>query len=994
MISCSPRIASQQGSSWESVSIHWTDTNTKSFEPVDGLPWLRWTEDARKFNMNGPLRVVAEYRTTDNLASKTTYRHVSGIASAVEQHVLVKIVMPKSVSATPGPDWPKFRIWAFLQPPIIGHDKKRTQSNGGYVVDDVPRAGWFEAVVDGAKLTATEYDYSKGHTKEPTTRSMAVSGQRDPEQDNVVRFKIRVQVANNESPEELKAKAKRLRAKNQDIALVEAGSYLKVWVRNEDRSWSKKPLDDESEAIVQAMASEDVMQPTGGKDPRRFKNHTWRRSRIAAHKSIYKGANSQDDALLYVGLFSPHLIEKLSGIPDAFKKSHQKGAEPSSQTGKQPSATSPSQTKSPDVHTSTPHEVNLFEWAAAGVLFGVVLLSARQARNRWVKKKYPNAATMPKGPDNPVCKATSLVVDLIGKAQLPELFAAYGVGGTQTLLDVPGTVKRATTQHPDAYKNTLSVYQKLIYFFLQWDDVNVKSDAIDGAIKSALADWEKEQRNGWEVKKDVKLKEWGAKLNGDCYRLELPVFDASIGKRYPPLPQPIPVPVLAWLSWQVGVKLEGALKVQLDLDAKDYSQGSLSIALTPSGEGKLTLEAILRGIWAALADTALDEGKKISKNPVLDLLKQIIELVDLEVVWQFIVTTLLQGKLSYKLSFEGAQSKSVQSQTKYKHEFSFDPLMSATFNMPIRAQLSVFEIKYDVFTGTIFETNGSRGDFLRDVKLFGNEMRWEHSVIWGKQHFEQNCYLAPNKGEKHLVAFLGGGVELRLPILSGTPLAGKCKAGLSYNKSGETISLVDDIECMVVEAAPGQSSQEVAATVSFRWDPGLAKAPPGRVRFWEEIKKDREKVKSFFEHWKDKGTIQVFPSITPPEELEKKPAQKKLSRNSQLEFKWPGGKELEAVFRKTDKKLVFALQVDYYLDSWVWVQVYQKTLLFGGEKGSWRLVKLLGAPGIHGQRTISLSETDAGIKLEHGESYGIRVSMLNDEEFVFIESSEKFAKVG
>ncbi len=132
MISCSPRIASQQGSSWESVSIHWTDTNTKTFEPVDGLPWLRWTEDARKFNLNGPLRVVAEYRTTDNLASKTTYRHVSGIASAVEQHILVKIVMPKSVSATPGPDWPKFRIWAFLQPPTVGHDKKRTQANGGW----------------------------------------------------------------------------------------------------------------------------------------------------------------------------------------------------------------------------------------------------------------------------------------------------------------------------------------------------------------------------------------------------------------------------------------------------------------------------------------------------------------------------------------------------------------------------------------------------------------------------------------------------------------------------------------------------------------------------------------------------------------------------------------------------------------------------------------------------------------------------------------------
>ena len=963
MTSHAPRLPDSNQPSWTSVDIHWTDSDTTNFSRVDGLPWIRLTDKAKLFNKNKSVRVVAKYRSTDNLDPSRQYKHVSMIADAIEQYVLVEIALPKPVSASPGPDWPKFRVWAFLQPPTIGNKPDRIARDGGYVLDDTPRAGWFEATVDGPSLQCTIMDHTSGHQKPPTPVAGKVWASQDPDDAKILRFKLLVRVANSESMEELAEKTKELRRKGLDASLMEAGSYLKVWVRNEDRRWKKDPKDDDSEALVQSMAEADLIRVTGRKGPHCYRNHEWKRSRMAAHKSIFNGKSSGDhDAfLLYVGLYPAHVIEKLEKVEAALK-------------------------------APPPHTINKYVWLGTAVLYASFLWSLRQARNEWGKKMASGKpATVG---ENPHVVATKRIVNLLKKLQVPELFTGYAVGGIETFTKIPDTVKRATEQHPDAQKQTLRFFKSLIKHILEMDDPNKFSQALDQELAKWNKEMDPEASKGWRKFKPKDVYDWGVDLQGESFKASLGLLEGKTSKRFPPHAQPIPVPWLAWLAWHAGVELSGSLKVEFNIDVKDIEKGALKISVLPTGKGGVSLEAGIRAIWTEVANEAIDAANKKSSDPLFDIFKDLLKYVDIELLWKF-ATDLT------------AQAGAVLQIQQTKDSITLDTSLVTKFQMPLHAQLSILEFNYDTFNGTICNLTPEGGVLLDDVKVFGSEMTgWRKSFPWGKNDFTEFCYLRAKKENVKSVTILGREDDVRLPFTESSSLAAKCTGGISYTtpalaaQGGVGVILVDGLPCAVEDAPSGEKGGEVVWKTAFTWAPTPSKLRPGQVRFWDLRQSKRKDLLEFFHALKSLKSLKLKPQVTPPSASGTKPSARRLSDDSSLEILWPNAQDLVAMARLqgSGPPLTFSFQVDYYMDRYIWVQVFSpdshsdaslwesvSSMVSGPPeiKGPWKLVRLLGAGELHSQRTIGLTQEDAGIPLASGKSYGLRLALLDEDSCVF-----------
>lgn len=958
MISCAPRLKKDNGPTWKSVSIHWTDSDMNRLMPVDGLPWIRTTDKAKLFNKNGPLRVVATYRTTDGVDPKTEYRHVSMIADAIEQYVLVKITMPEEVSAKPGADWPKFRVWAFLQPPIIGRDKKRRDANGGYVVDDIPRAGWFEAVVDGKTMTAEEIDYSKGHKSPAGKKPLKVTGERDASDPRVVRFKICARVANNESEAELKEKAQKLRKKNQDVSLVEAGSYLKVWVRNEERTWPQKPLDDDSEKIVQSMADADSIKPGAGTDPRKFRNHTWKRSRLATHKNIAKG-KEPDKNLLYVGLYPAYVIEKMEQVEKELKAPPKK------------------------VEMGAPREFSFANWFAVMAVYCGVVYGLRKARDARAKSKDKNGQVRGK------VNATKFILAWAEGLSLQDLFAAYAVAGLAELPKVAEAFKEAE-RHPDAAKITKQIAKMIMELFLEYDIENQAAAALEAA--------EDKNKSGLKKFKPGSLFQAGINWKEQTGSVGFNLIDdkdKDFGP-WPKMPRPLPG-YLAWLGFQTKLTIAGRLPVSLVVDGSAWGTPEQKTVIKVASQGKekgkldIKFPIMIRALWSYAADAAVEKMKEKGKTPILDTFKDVLEYVDIELT----LTPSLANEFSF--GWGGEWTK-----------VSFKPESMAAINSflsklstAIHAQASVFEWNYDPISGNLLNGGTDFGIYFDNMSAFGADLSNLRGT-WGVSKFDLNSYLessiSEQKDEQRTVV-LGERFGFHLGYAS-VKDSNKTTFSITYRDKTNVIAVLS-ADLSVVDVAPkgGVGRGEVKHITKFSWSDSMQADEGGGGYFRNHYQKNRAELVKFLGDLASKDTIAIIPEFKVP------PTSRptgRLSKNSSLVVKKPVIKDYSAVLKSgAAPELIWMFEAQNYLDSHIWVQLKEHDTierddvisLKGEAKNNWKLMKISGGSVKNGKLMISIPVSEIA-KIEDKENnyqFYLRLGLLDDDSCEIHTSKQMIA---
>lgn len=920
MISCAPRLKKDNGPTWTSVSIHWTDSDMKRLEPVDGLPWIRTTDKARLFNKNGPLRVVASYRTTDGVDPKTEYRHVSMIADAIEQYVLVKIVMPKEVSAKPGADWPRFRVWAFLQPPIIGRDKKRRDVNGGYVVDDIPRAGWFEAVVDGRTMTGEEIDYSRGHKSPPGKKPLKVTGERDASNPRVVRFKIRARVANNESEAELKEKSQKLRKKKQDVSLMEAGSYLKVWVRNEERTWPTKPLDDDSEKIVQSMADSDSIKPGTGSDPRKFRNHTWKRSRLATHKSVAGKIKNPDQALLYVGLYPAHVIDKIEKFEAKIAN-----------TGK--------------------HESHPLAWLMTVIAWTLLAQGAKALRTKVAAKQNGKGAV---GDESPYMKTTQQIAELFENAQLSELFASYAVAGYDEFSDVMGKVEAAQVHHAKWYSSTKTLLETILKASLLSDAKSRDHHEMQRLLEKIDKEMSPPKKKTFKDSIATNMLGWGRKWRENSFTATVGLLDfkgftdkdgkQTGSKTIPAVPSPLPLPFLQWLSWYLKLQSEADLKLKFSISSSKENDLELSAGI--EGAGKASVKVGLQGIWARVGDAASEDLGRELPGPEGELLKKIVELVNLELSLKAEISPEASAAIVAKFSASGTRDDSLNVK------------LAANFNCPLEFNLSLFSWSYDTFNGKVWDLKKTQGAFFSDVVAFGHSQPNWLIQAWGTSNYDPACYVTSDRTDEKLLVAFGAVVPLSL----------KYRQASNPDKSTAAVSLVTDTilelgSSIPVLNHPPQAPEpdgEITAPLHFTWNPSPGKGA-GVVSLFELYKGKWDVLEPAFKALK-KQERELRPSITTPDADQPR----KLSKNSSVVLLSPKAKCSGArTMMQPRAGLLFQFDMEFYVDSHIWVKLCEKDTIYddvctlkGSGKNNWRLYHLLGTPGMRTKRQVFIPGPD------------------------------------
>ncbi|MFP4682019.1 MAG: hypothetical protein ACLFQB_16220, partial [Chitinispirillaceae bacterium] len=226
------------------------------------------------------------------------------VCSFVRQWVIVEIQPITGVEYAFDEALPYFSMWGFLQPDQIGNSV-RMKDERGYVTDDIPRSGWFEATVGwekvGGKWQAimvetvrkgkdTTYrqvhdiHYRLAEDEYPTGKHI-----KHPSYGRGIRFqfKIPVTIRNYLTIDDLEAKKNavekiistlesdhkpsqddlvqaglpidkeisQLTTKQQNELLrLEKGSWLKIWVRNACFDWlDAEPKDDRTENCMKVM---------------------------------------------------------------------------------------------------------------------------------------------------------------------------------------------------------------------------------------------------------------------------------------------------------------------------------------------------------------------------------------------------------------------------------------------------------------------------------------------------------------------------------------------------------------------------------------------------------------------------------------------------------------------------------------------------------------------------------------------------------------------
>lgn len=285
------------------------------------------------------------------------------ICSAVKQWVILEIC-PVQMGAD-SESYPKIDVWGFLQPREIGN-KKKMDENLGYVIDDIPRGGWFHAeivhvnAIENGKYIDTYNPYlfvyekngnvfekvQKGKVLNKVVNSIDITKRHGQLKKPRYLLKFEIVVRNVQTEEDTARKntalvrfaiEKKLTEDNiKNLLRFETGSYLKIWARNSSFGWDDKCAikDDESESNMIRMQKLDGVQGDKAIDetfknlspmdddkedqrykyedhyfrPFSYRNHIWKRNRFSMSGKYEEGK------WYYIGLWPVEVIDTLEKL--------------------------------------------------------------------------------------------------------------------------------------------------------------------------------------------------------------------------------------------------------------------------------------------------------------------------------------------------------------------------------------------------------------------------------------------------------------------------------------------------------------------------------------------------------------------------------------------------------------------------------------------------------------------------------------------------------
>ncbi|NLD94920.1 MAG: hypothetical protein GX639_19875, partial [Fibrobacter sp.] len=289
---------------WGWVEVHWTNDSLTDWKiPGYTCPILEETKmtDLQKnvelvqaVTQNVPAAYKPKKGSADAAHTVKNFNERNAfICTSVTQWIIVEIQPVIGIEYSLMDSLPYTEIWAFLQPSTIGNRKKMA-AEYGYVTDDLPRAGWFQtdicwfkepqkdtnkkapyryvpkmSIRDSENKIANWVEIPHRLTNEEWNGLRKIHPRRPSYGDNYrYLLKIPVTVTNILTPgdrERLSANIEKLarsqatsglkKSQIDQMGRMEAGSYLKIWVRNSTFPWKADaaPSDDGTTLCMESM---------------------------------------------------------------------------------------------------------------------------------------------------------------------------------------------------------------------------------------------------------------------------------------------------------------------------------------------------------------------------------------------------------------------------------------------------------------------------------------------------------------------------------------------------------------------------------------------------------------------------------------------------------------------------------------------------------------------------------------------------------------------
>ncbi len=714
------------------------------------------------------------------------------ITNAVSQFVIVKIEMTTPILAIE--DLPDITTWAFLQPPTIGRNKHRISVNNGYVVDDAQKSGWFKAQLSadsaqeqGSGLWRADMQVDRYEVNEDSDRKQDFSlktevspawiklDNKDPK---IVLIKFEVVVRNDCTLTDLQERKEALReAKlNKDMVTAECGSYLKVWVRNTDIKWSQDPVDEFSEALREAMASDD--ESYDANNPQKFKNHTWRRS------PLLSGKNSSD--LLYVGLYPSAVIQRLEAIDEMMAK--------------QPALDD-------DVKA-----VNYGAWLATTSLFALFCYALHEANEGSAVEAHRKSIDRTKDTDFFIQEIGGKVRNILRLFSVEEFAAALAVVGLPT--SKKGFEKILGECEEKVYKSTYTftvyLYKQMLDFALIKDskseeehykkidkankEIEKKQEEYDvskglSSLKNILTQKNVDKKKFKDLLADLKNKTQLNTKGKSEFTTKLDLGSLGTALKMPfPKGMPLPIPFLQWIIFSTEFLVKGAMGLDINAAYEESEKTdtqaakkvfSLDFAL--KSDSKAGILFSLQSAWTAyIENTEKKYQVKDTKGAMEDFkFGQLLQDLAKSAEFNLFVGISLNAKTQIGPKFEYDMAKE-------KDAFSVS-LGSAAGGLgmvaPAGAHIGMFKWDYKLASADIVKVTKNEGTFFEKLTFLDNQWNNPRVVRWGKG--ELFLFVVLHKPLPNREYVIGDNIQLALPYAEVDKVE-TSSADITFFDSGDT----------------------------------------------------------------------------------------------------------------------------------------------------------------------------------------------------------------
>jgi hypothetical protein len=630
------------------------------------------------------------------------------ICDRIEQYVIIEV---KSEGMTET-SLPKVDVWAFLQDHTIGQGPDSRAAGSEAVIDDDSKAGWFHCLIapeNKETKDAVQYvpkldsdkgyplhapisvearlDYAKRNVEEiekkiPLTIDTRYLGQ------GIVRYKIRVSVVNDMTPEDNQRRWKQV-YKNKfndkpESRNIESGCWLKIWARNAEFDWpdDAQIVDSLDNKTRDAMDGADKSPWEG--HPRKAKNHTWIRNRLV---------DALTDRPMYVGLYPTQVIEAINNLEPAFKKALEKKK---------------SLAKNPQELDSEYSEVDLLLGSA--LYFATVFLLLL----------YVNKASDSDGDEEGASKEDrkEAIRKIFKMAQLDTVFAAYAVNGFKEGFDAAKTLGEVS-KNPD--KKTLFRWTKNIFEHvsrLAFGDEDEEGSEYTPPENADESTWRKNLKNSvsHELNNDGN---WGAtgKFNPEDKKFKVTKPKHGYGK---PLP--------GWFSWLSMSAFLGG-RAGLDLSVKgawapDNGEFALEFGSSKKTGGELFAGVDLKAAWTRVFDAVKESKEEAGKQELFSILDTVSYWTNLEAILKINLGVSALANLKLRYIYDSSEKPSIWNILDAKKGDGLKASRNALggsvdFFAPLHIQLSGFTLKYDIFNMVLAKIGFEEYSFFHSGSLFG-----------------------------------------------------------------------------------------------------------------------------------------------------------------------------------------------------------------------------------------------------------------------------------